>query len=135
MAVREKDFGYLWLALAASAAAAAGAPSPMQAQETLPDRARLEAVLSELERGEVPLDELMSIPTAEESRELHSVVEDLVRFRSEVRELRERYVDEYPLIQERLTTIAIIETKAIPRVVEGLIASLPGSDKSGGLGL
>lgn len=116
------------LVAAVGTALVAGTLTSVAAQQVPTDRARLEAVLHQLADGLLPLDELRSIPIAEESQELQRVIEDLRGTRAELRALRDRYVDEYPPIQERLSTIATIESVAIPRIVRGLIADLPGSD-------
>jgi hypothetical protein len=124
-----KSWGGLSLASVAWTFAVAGTATPVEAQESTVDRARLEAVLVELERGDVPVEELTSIAVAAQSVELRQIMDELTRSREEVRALRERYVDDYPPIRDRLETIAQIEGVAIPRVVRGILGSLPGLDE------
>jgi len=119
--MRQSKMGRMSVGVAIWAVAMAGALTPTQAQES-GDRTRLEAVLVEVERGNVSIEDLEAIPVAAESRELRSAVSDLVRAREQLRVLRDRYSDDYPPIQDLLATIETVETRAIPTVLRGLIA-------------
>jgi hypothetical protein len=105
----------------------AGARTPTQAQG-IGDQARLEAVLVQVESGNVSIEQLEAIPATAESQELRSIVGDLVRAREQLQVLRDRYSDDYPPIQDLLSTIEAIETRAIPTVVRGLIANLSATN-------
>jgi hypothetical protein len=121
--MRQSNLGHVSIGVTIWAAALAGVPNPAQAQEN-GDRTRLEAVLVEVESGNVSIEQLEAIPVAAESLELRTILRDLVGAREELRVLRDRYSDDYPPIQELLSTIESIETMAVPTVVRGLIANL-----------
>ncbi|MDH3208514.1 MAG: hypothetical protein OEO79_18080 [Gemmatimonadota bacterium] len=118
----QSDRFVLGVALVAAAAAMSAVnASAVQAQDSGRERARLEAVLEELNSGNVSLEELEAIPSAAQSSELRYILQDRAQAQSEVRE-----------IQDLQFRIASIETVAIPRVVQGLIADLPAGNAEDG---
>jgi capsular exopolysaccharide synthesis family protein len=103
----------------------------MELDDARRDRDRLRATLQSFEdSGEVQIGALEMIPSANESSELRSILDDLVDARSELRVLRDRYSDDYPPVQEVLRQIESIERQAIPRVVNGIIEELNQQERS-----
>jgi capsular exopolysaccharide synthesis family protein len=95
------------------------------------DRERLESALGGLTNsGEVRIESLELIPLVRESSELRRILDDLVEARSQVRVLRDRYSDDYAPLQELLAQVQTIETRAVPRVVQGIIAELAAQERS-----
>ena len=88
------------------------------------DRSRLEAALRGFANGPVRIEALEVIPAAAGSPELRRILHELAEARSELRALRHRYADDYPPIQDLLGRLLTIETRAIPRVVQGIINEL-----------
>ncbi|MGD2047382.1 MAG: hypothetical protein PVH96_14295 [Gemmatimonadota bacterium] len=127
--MRQSKLGRASIAVAIWGVAMAGARTPTQAQG-IGDQARLEAVLVQVESGNVSIEQLEAIPATAESQELRSIVGDLVRAREQLQVLRDRYSDDYPPIQDLLSTIEAIETRAIPTVVRGLVATQRSRDRA-----
>jgi capsular exopolysaccharide synthesis family protein len=89
------------------------------------DRARLQTALDSFrDSGEVRIEALEIIPSAARSSELRRIMDELVTMRSQLRALRDRYRDDYPLVQDLLLQLRSIESGAIPQVVEGILAEL-----------
>lgn len=88
------------------------------------DRTRLQATLEGFGDGPIRIEALELIPAAAGSSELRSILDQLLEARSELRALRDRYADDYPPIQDLLVQIRTLESGAIPRVVQGIIAEL-----------
>lgn len=88
------------------------------------DRMRLQTALGAFEDGPVRIEALELIPAAAGSSELRRILDDLVGARSELRVLQDRYSDDYPPIQNLLVQIRTIETRSVPRVVQGIIDEL-----------
>ena len=88
------------------------------------DRDRLVQIQQDIAAGQVRIEALELVPAAANSSELRNILDELVEARSQLRVLRDRYSDDYPPIQDWLTSIRSIETDAIPRVVSGIISEL-----------
>ena len=88
------------------------------------DRTRLASALANFSNGGVRIETLEVIPSAANSSELRQILDELVEARSELRVLQDRYADDYPPIQDLLVRIGTIESRAIPRVVQGIIDEL-----------
>lgn len=97
----------------------------VQVEQLRRDRARLEATVNSFQsEGSVRIESLEVIPAAASSSELRVILNELVEARSQLRVLRQRYEDDYSPIQDLLAQVANIESDAIPRVVNGIIADL-----------
>ena len=117
----QSDRFVLGVALVAAAAAMSAVnASAVQAQDSGRERARLEAVLAELNSGNISLEELEAIPSAAQSSELRYILQDRAQAQSEFREDSQ--------IEDLLSRIESIETVAIPTVIRGLIANLSAAD-------
>lgn len=88
------------------------------------DKVRLQAALDGIRTGPVRIEALELIPAAAGSSELRRILDDLVTLRSELRVLQDRYSDDYPPIQDLLVQIQTVESRSIPRVVEGIVSEL-----------
>ena len=96
----------------------------VQVEQLSRDRARLQAVADDFESGVVRIEALEVIPAAAASSELRRILDDLIDLRSQLRVLQERYEDDYPPIQDLLGQIQTVESQAVPRVVQGIMAEL-----------
>jgi capsular exopolysaccharide synthesis family protein len=93
------------------------------------DRSRLESALASFRSGPVRIEALELIPAAANASELRRILDELVSARSELRVLQDRYSDDYGPIQDLLAQLETIETRSIPRVVEGIIAELTAREQ------
>lgn len=101
----------------------------VQLEQIRRDRARLQAALDEFSNGPVAVETLEVIPAAARASELRLVLDELVELRSELRALRNRYSDDYPLIQDLLVQKESIEQGAIPRILRDIIAELSTQER------
>jgi capsular exopolysaccharide synthesis family protein len=94
------------------------------------DRARLTTALrGSGDDGQVRIEALEVISAAAQSSELRSILDELVELRSQLRVLSDRYRDDYAPIQDLVMQIETIESVAIPRVVEGILAELDAQER------
>lgn len=96
----------------------------IQLEQLRRDRVRLQAAYDGFSDGPIRIEALEVIATAAASSELRRILDELVDARSQLRVLRDRYADDYPPIQNLLVQVESIETRAIPRVVLGIINEL-----------
>ncbi|HET9949670.1 MAG TPA: polysaccharide biosynthesis tyrosine autokinase [Longimicrobiales bacterium] len=102
----------------------------IRVEELRSDRERLEeAIRSFEEAGQVRIEALEVIPATASSSELRRILDELVEARSQLRALQDRYADDYPPVQELLVQINTIETRAIPRVLDGILAELDAQQR------
>lgn len=96
----------------------------VQIEQIRRDRVRLQVALDGFAAGPVRTEVLEVIQAAATSSELRRILDELMDARSELRALRDLYADDYPPIQDLLVQLLTIETRAIPRVVQGIINEL-----------
>lgn len=96
----------------------------VQVEQLRRDRSRLETVREQFAQSGVRIEALEVVPAAAASSELQQILAELVEARAQVRALRDRYADGYPLVRDALIRIETLEREAIPRVVDGIIAEL-----------
>jgi capsular exopolysaccharide synthesis family protein len=102
----------------------------IELDEVRRDRQRLQTVLSDIRSsGEVRIEALEMVPSANRSSELRSIVDELVNVRAEVRVFRDTYQDSYRPLQDLLGHQATLETEAIPSVLQGILDQLAIQDR------
>lgn len=72
----------------------------------------------------VRIERLESIETAQLASELTLALGDLTTVRNELRQMRLRYTDEHPPVQELIRRVGQLESVTIPNMVRSLVAEL-----------
>jgi capsular exopolysaccharide synthesis family protein len=88
------------------------------------DRERIDEIRNSLGETEVPVESLETIPSALASRELSQVLTELIERRAELRDLRERYSEEYPPVVEIRNRITTLTERTVPQILEALSREL-----------
>lgn len=96
----------------------------VQLEQIRQNRRRLQQIADIIADGTVQVSSLEGIPSVSGSAELQSLLSELIQRRTELRQLRNDFTDEYPPIQDLLRLIETLENESIPQVIDGLLAEL-----------
>jgi capsular exopolysaccharide synthesis family protein len=96
----------------------------LEFEEVRRDRLRLQAAAADFGNGPIRIEALEVIPAAAGSSELRRILDELVQARSQLRVYSARYEPDYPPVQDLLTQVEQLETRAIPQVINGILDEL-----------
>ena len=88
------------------------------------DRNRLAAELAAMPDSGVRIERLESIETAQAASELGLALGDLTTIRNELRQMRLRYTDEHPPVQDLIRRVDQLESVTVPGMVTSLVHEL-----------
>ena len=88
------------------------------------DRQRLAEVVGAFDDEGVRIEALEAIPAVSESSEMSALLDELVEARSELRVLRERYSEDFPVVRDLRARIETLEQRSIPQVAQGILQQM-----------
>src|SRR5205807_1215454 len=92
------------------------------------DRDALERVLKQAGDSGVSPEALAIVGSVQQNVQLKQALDELTTKQAELRALRYKYNDAYPLVQRRLTEVATLQRQTIPTLARQLMAELSGRD-------
>src|SRR5256885_2727285 len=92
------------------------------------DREALERVLAQAGDSGVSPEALAIVGSVQQNVQLKQALDELTTKQAELRALRYRYSDAYPLVQRRLSEVATLERQTIPSLARQLMAELSGRE-------
>src|SRR5207244_1624349 len=97
-------------------------------QQVQQDRDALERVLRQAGDSGVSPEALAIVGSVQQNVQLKQALDELTTKQAELRALRYKYSDEYPLVQRRLSEVATLERQTIPTLARQLMAELSGRE-------
>ncbi|PYO26524.1 MAG: hypothetical protein DMD73_12410 [Gemmatimonadetes bacterium] len=97
-------------------------------QQVQQDRDALERVLKQAGDSGVSPEALAIVGSVQQNVQLKQALDELTTKQAELRALRYKYSDEYPLVQRRLSEVATLERQTIPTLARQLMAELSGRE-------
>jgi len=97
-------------------------------QQVQQDRDALERVLKQAGDSGVSPEALAIVGSVQQNVQLKQALDELTTKQAELRALRYKYNDAYPLVQRRLTEVATLQRQTIPTLARQLMAELSGRD-------
>ena len=92
------------------------------------DREALERVLAQAGDSGVSPEALAIVGSVQQNADLKHALDELTTKQAELRALRYKYSDAYPLVQRRLSDVATLERQTIPTLARRLLAELSGRE-------
>ena len=94
------------------------------------DREALERVLAQAQSGDSGLspEALAVVGSVQQNVELKQALDELTTRQAQLRALRYKYSDAYPLVQRTLTEVATLQRQTIPTLARQLLAELSGRE-------
>ena len=92
------------------------------------DREALERVLAQAGDSGVSPEALAIVGSVQQNADLKQALAELTTKQAELRALRYKYSDQYPLVQRRLSDVATLERQTIPTLARRLLAELSGRE-------
>ena len=118
-----------------SAGASAGDPAfanyfrmQVDRQQVQQDRDALERVLAQANDSGVSPEALAIVGSVQQNVQLKQALDELTTKQAELRALRYKYSDAYPLVQRRLSEVATLQRQTIPSLARQLMAELSGRE-------
>ena len=99
-------------------------------QQVQQDRDALERVLAQAQASDsgVSPEALAIVGSVQQNVQLKQALDELTTKQAELRALRYKYNDAYPLVQRRLSEVATLQRQTIPTLARQLMAELSGRD-------
>ena len=97
-------------------------------QQVQQDREALQRVLAQAGDSGVSPEALAIVGAVQQNVDLKKALEELTTKQAELRALRYKYSDAYPLVQRRLNEVATLQRQTIPNLARQLLAELSGRD-------
>jgi len=92
------------------------------------DREALERVLAQAGDSGVSPEALAIVGSVQQNVQLKQALDELTTKQAELRALRYKYSDAYPLVQRRLNEVATLQRQTIPTLARRLLAELAGRE-------
>lgn len=92
------------------------------------DREALERVIAQAGDSGLSPEALAVVGSVQQNVQLTQALAELTTKQAELRALRYKYADAYPLVQRRLTEVATLQRQTIPSLARQLLAELSGRE-------
>jgi polysaccharide biosynthesis transport protein len=100
----------------------------VERQQVQQDRDALARVLAQAGDSGVSPEALAIVGSVQQNVQLKQALDELTSKQAELRALRYKYSDAYPLVQRRLSEVSTLERQTIPGLARQLMAELSGRD-------
>jgi capsular exopolysaccharide synthesis family protein len=97
-------------------------------EQILRDRDALERVLAQTADSGVSPEALAIVGSVQQNVQLKQALDELTTKQAELRALRYKYSDAYPLVQRRLNEVVTLQRQTLPTLARQLLAELSGRE-------
>jgi tyrosine-protein kinase Etk/Wzc len=97
-------------------------------EQILRDRDALERVLAQTADSGVSPEALAIVGSVQQNVQLKQALDELTTKQAELRALRYKYSDAYPLVQRRLNEVTTLQRQTLPTLARQLLAELSGRE-------